>query len=56
MALNDSDMGASSVVVGVTGGDGEDVAFLALSASVDAGLALNVRKARIVAPGGVTLS
>ena len=52
MALNDSDMGASSVVVGVTGGDGEDVAFLALSASVDAGLALNVRKAPSVAASG----
>ena len=45
MALNDSDMGASSVVVGVTGGDGEDVAFLTSSASVGATLALNVRKA-----------
>ena len=56
MALNDSDMGASSVVVGVTGGDGEDVAFLALSASVDAGLALNVRKSPQLAPDGVTLS
>jgi hypothetical protein len=37
-------MGACLVVVGVTGGDGEDVAFHALSASVGATLALSARK------------
>jgi hypothetical protein len=43
------------VVVGVTGGDGEDVAFLTPSASVGATLALGDRKAARSDEPGMTL-
>jgi hypothetical protein len=49
-------MGACLVVVGVTGGDGEDVAFHAPSASVGATLALGASKSAGSIPAGVTVS
>jgi hypothetical protein len=45
-------MGACLVVVGVTIGRGEDVAFHAPSASVAATLALGVRKSASSIPAG----